>query len=218
MMRPSGSTLGWGLAAVAVLASLVMTIRGLTTDLETTRRILRESLPILAIAGGVDIFAGIVIEARLERFLTLPALLVLIPPFLEGEGALGAILSSRLASKLHLGAVSPRGRPEAVAWLDASIVFLFSLVNSVLTGIAAHFAAGLIGLASPGLLDMIGLTVLAGLIATLPVILVAYYTAVATFRVGLDPDNHGIPMITSSMDFIGVISLIVAMLVFGVGS
>jgi mgtE-like transporter len=206
------------IAGVAVLMSLVLTIRGLTTDLETTRRILRESLPILAIAGGVDIFAGIVIESRLERLLTLPALLVLIPPFLEGEGALGAILSSRLASKLHLGAVSPRGRPEAVAWLDASIVFLFSLVNSVLTGIAAHFAARLIGLASPGLVEMIGITVLAGLLATLPVMLVAYYTAVATFRVGLDPDNHGIPMITSSMDFVGVISLIVALLVFGVGS
>jgi mgtE-like transporter len=211
----------WVTPAVAVVmvgASLVLTARGLVTDLPTTRRILRESLPILAIAGGVDVFAGIVVEARLDRFLVFPALLVLIPPYLEGQGALGAILSSRLASKLHLGAVSPRGRPEAVAWLDASIVFMFSLVNSVLTGIAAHLAARLLGLASPGLPTMIGITFLAGLIATLPVILVAYYTAVATFRIGLDPDNHGIPMITSSMDFVGVISLIVALLAFGVGS
>jgi mgtE-like transporter len=205
-------------AAVLVVVALSLTVRGLLTDLPATRRILRESLPILAVAGGVDIFAGIVVEARLDRFLTLPALLVLIPPYLEGEGALGAILSSRLASKLHLGAVSPRGRPEAVAWLDASIVFMFSLVNSVLTGIAAHLAARLIGLASPGLATMIAITVLAGLIATLPVLLVAYYTAVATFRIGLDPDNHGIPMITSAMDFVGVISLIVALLAFGVGS
>jgi mgtE-like transporter len=205
-------------AAVMIAVSLVLTVRGLVTDLPTTRRILRESLPILAVAGGVDIFAGIVVEARLHRFLVFPALLVLIPPYLEGEGALGAILSSRIASKLHLGAVSPRGRPEAVAWLDASIVFMFSLVNSVLTGIAAHLAARLLDLASPGLPTMIGITVLAGLIATLPVLLVAYYTAVATFRVGLDPDNHGIPMITSAMDFVGVISLIIALLAFGVGS
>jgi mgtE-like transporter len=205
-------------AGAAFLVTAFVTVRGLTTDLDMTRRILRESLPILAIAGGVDVFAGLVVESRLERFLVLPALLVLIPPYLEGQGALGAILSSRLASKLHLGAVSPRMRPEAVAWLDASIVFLFSVVNSVLTGIAAHFAARLIGLSSPGLVDMILITLLAGLIATIPVVVVAYYSAVATYRLGLDPDNHGIPMITSSMDFVGVISLVVALLAFGIGS
>jgi mgtE-like transporter len=206
------------IATIGIAVALVLTVRGLLTDLDTTRRILRESLPILAVAGTVDILAGLVVESRLERFLVLPALLVLIPPYLEGEGALGAILSSRLASKLHLGVVSPRLRPEPLAWLDASIVFLFSMVNSVLTGIAAHLAARLIGLSSPGLVDMIGITFLAGLLATVPVIVVAYYTAVATFRLGLDPDNHGIPMITSSMDFVGVISLVIALLAFGVGS
>jgi mgtE-like transporter len=206
------------IAGAALVVTLALTVRGLTTDLATTRRILRESLPILAVAGTVDILAGLMVEARLERFLVLPALLVLIPPYLEGEGALGAILSSRLASKLHLGAIAPRLVPESLAWLDASIVIMFSLVNSVLTGMAAHFAAHLIGLDSPGLLDMIGITLVAGLIATVPVVVVAYYTAVATFRLGLDPDNHGIPMITSSMDFVGVISLVVALLAFGVGS
>jgi mgtE-like transporter len=206
------------IAGVAFIVTVVFTVRGLATDLDTTRRILRESLPILALAGTVDLLAGLVVEARLDRFLILPALLVLIPPYLEGEGALGAILSSRLASKLHLGVVSPRLRPEALAWLDASIVFLFSVVNSVLTGVAAHLAARLIGLESPGLVDMIGITVVAGLIATIPVIVVAYYTAVATFRLGLDPDNHGIPMITSAMDFVGVISLVLALLAYGIGS
>jgi mgtE-like transporter len=64
---------------------------------------------------------------------------------------------------------------------------------------------------------MVGLTVLAGLIATIPVVLIAYYTAVATFRLGLDPDNHGIPIITSSLDFVGVLSLVIALLAFGIG-
>jgi mgtE-like transporter len=206
------------IAGAALVVTLALTVRGLSTDLEITRRILRESLPILAVAGTVDILAGLMVEARLNRFLLLPALFVLIPPYLEGEGALGAILSSRLASKLHLGAIAPRLVPESLAWLDASIVIMFSLVNSVLTGVAAHFAAHVVGLNSPGLLDMIGITLVAGLIATVPVVVVAYYTAVATFRLGLDPDNHGIPMITSSMDFVGVISLIIALLALGVGS
>jgi mgtE-like transporter len=65
---------------------------------------------------------------------------------------------------------------------------------------------------------MIGITVLAGLIATIPIVVIAYYAAVATFRLGLDPDNHGIPMITSSMDFVGVLSLVIALFAYGIGS
>jgi mgtE-like transporter len=204
-------------ATVLTVATVGLTVRSLFTDLPLARRILRESIPILALAGAVDVFAGLVVEARLDQFLVYPALLVLIPPFLESAGALGGILSSRLASKLHLGVMSPRGRPEAVAVLDATIVFLFAVMMFLLVGLAADGAAALIGLASPGVLTVIGVSLLAGLIATVLAVGVAYYTAVATYRIGLDPDNHGIPIITSSMDFIGVIALIIALIAFGLG-
>ncbi|MDQ4005208.1 MAG: magnesium transporter [Actinomycetota bacterium] len=206
------------IAGIAIGVTAAITIRSFLTDLPLTKRVLRESIPILAIAGAVDVFAGLFIEVRLERFLIFPALLVLIPPFLEGAGALGGILTSRLASKLHLGVLSPRGRPEPAAVLDASIVVLFAFVTFLLTGIAADIAAALVGLASPGALRLIGISMLAGTIATILAIVVAYYAAIATYRLGMDPDNHGIPLITSSMDFIGVISLIIGMMAFGLGS
>ena len=206
------------IAGLAVVVTIVFTIRSLMTDLPLTRRVLRESIPVLILAGGVDIIAGLFVEARLDRFLVFPALLVLIPPFLENAGALGGMLSSRLASKLHLGALSPRGRPEAAAALDASIILLFAIVTFLLTGIAADLAATLVGLASPGMLTVIGVSMLAGAIATIAAIIVAYYAAIATYRLGMDPDNHGIPIITSSMDFIGVIALIIALLAVGLGS
>ena len=205
-----------GVAVATIILAVVLTVRGLLTDLPATRRVLRESLPLLALAGTIDIFAGLVIEARLDRFLTFPALLVLIPPFLEAAGALGGILSSRLASKLHLGVIAARGRPEALVLLDFSIIFLFAAVTFALTGISAHFAAVIVGLASPGVVTIIGISMLAGLIATVSAVGVAYYTAVVTFRRGLDPDNFGIPLITSSMDFVGVIALIIGLVAFGV--
>jgi mgtE-like transporter len=206
------------IAAVAVVVTIVFTIRSLMTELPLAKRVLRESIPVLIIAGGVDIIAGLFVEARLDRFLVFPALLVLIPPFLENAGALGGMLSSRLASKLHLGALSPRGRPEAAAVLDASIIALFAVVTFLLTGIAADLAAALVGLASPGFWVIIGVSMLAGGIATVAAIVVAYYAAIATYRLGMDPDNHGIPIITSSMDFIGVIALIIGLLAAGLGS
>jgi mgtE-like transporter len=205
-------------AGVLFGVTVALTLRSLRTTLPLARRILRESIPILCLAAAVDIFAGLVVEARLERFLVFPALLVLIPPFLERGGALGGILASRLASKLHLGVLAARGRPEAVAVLDASIVFMFAIVMFTLTGLAAHGAAALLGLGSPGALTVIGISLLAGLIATVLAVVVSYYVAVATYRLGMDPDNHGIPTITSAMDFIGVIALMIALAAFGLGS
>jgi mgtE-like transporter len=203
-------------AISTIILAVALTARGLVTDLPATRRVLRESLLLLAIAGTINLFAGLVVEARLDRFVTFPALLVLIPPFLGAAGALGGILSSRLASKLHLGVIVARGRPEALVLLDFTIIFLFAALTFALAGVSAHVASAIVGLASPGVLTIVGISMLAGLIATIAAVWVAYYSAVVTFRRGLDPDNFGIPLITSTLDFVGVIALIIALVTFGV--
>ena len=73
------------------------------------RRIVIESLPILALAGVVDVLAGMTIQNRFESFLKYPALLVMVPPFLEDSGSLGAILAARVSTKLHLGTLGEAG-------------------------------------------------------------------------------------------------------------
>jgi mgtE-like transporter len=68
---------------------------------------------------------------------------------------------------------------------------------------------------SPGLLEMMGITALAGLIATTAAVLAAYYGSVVSYRLGLDPDTYGIPIITATVDLLGFMSLIIALIVFG---
>ena len=72
-----------------------------------------ESLPILALAGVVDILAGITIQNRFASFLKYPALLVMVPAFLEDSGSLGAILAARVSTKLHLGTLGETARRGA---------------------------------------------------------------------------------------------------------
>jgi mgtE-like transporter len=36
-----------------------------------------------------------------------------------------------------------------------------------------------------------------------------------THRLGLDPDSHGIPIVTSSLDLLGALSLILAIVALG---
>jgi mgtE-like transporter len=64
---------------------------------------------------------------------------------------------------------------------------------------------------------MVEVSLIGGFIATGFALLIAYYGSIAAYRLGLDPDNHGIPLITSSMDLVGAIALILAIVLVGIG-
>jgi len=201
-----------GICAIAGIAALIVSVRSRRPIL---RRIARESLPVLALAGTIDIVAGLTIEKRFSSFLVYPALLVLVPPFLEDSGALGGILGARVSTKLHLGILEPgRWRLRAVAD-DILLVFMYAVPVFLLLGVSADIASAIAGLESPGSLEMIAVSMLAGAIATTFAVLVGFYGAVASFRLGLDPDNHAIPLVTSSLDLVGAIALILAIVTLG---
>lgn len=204
------------LAGVTAVLSFVALVAAIRSGLPILKRILVESLPVLLVAATVDVVAGLTIEKRLESFLAFPALLVLIPPFLEDTGALGSILASRLASKLHLGVIDPVATPQPAARFDVGLTFVFAVPVFVLVALSSELAATVFDLASPGALRMVAVALLGGLLATVFACAIAYYGSIATFRLGLDPDNHGIPLITSSMDLIGAVALILALVVVGV--
>jgi mgtE-like transporter len=203
------------LAVVCAIAGVVALVLSLRAGLPILRRIVRESLPLLAVAGLVDVIAGITVEKRIESFLTFPALLILVPPFLEDSGALGGILSSRVATKLHLGTVDLSRSPWRAVGEDVLLVFVYAIPVFFLLGVSADIAAAIFDLTSPGALEMIGVSMLAGAFATTAAVGVGYYGAVLTYRLGLDPDNHGIPIVTSSLDFLGAVSLILAIVILG---
>ncbi len=212
--------LGWFSSALAVATaalSLAALVAALRAGMPVLQRILRESLPVLLLAGAVDVLAGVTIEKRLESFLVYPGLLVLVPPFLEDTGALGGILSSRLSSKLHLGIIGPRNIPQRPARSDFLLTLLYALPVFLLLAVSSDVAATIVGLETPGIARMLAITLIGGSVATAFAIGIAYYGAIASFRLGLDPDNHGIPLITSSMDLIGAFALILAIVLVGVG-
>lgn len=201
--------------ATAAVAAVVL-LQAWRARLPVLRRIVHESLPVLLVAGLVDVLAGLTVEKRLEEFLAFQALLVLVPPFLEDTGALGGILASRLSSKLHLGIIDPMGRPQRAARVDFAIIMLLALPVFVLLAASTELVALVFGLSSPGAPTLVGVTLIGGLVSTVVAIGVAYYGSIATYRLGLDPDNHGVPMLTSTMDLVGALSLVFALMVLGV--
>ncbi len=205
------------LAVVLVAAAAAAVVAAFRLGVSNLKRILAESLPILAMTGFVTILVGVALEDRSEQFFTLLALSILLPAFLQEGGAIGGILSSRLGSKIHLGLLEPRGLPPVSTVRDFALVYTFATGVYLFIGGASHFLAIALfpGNPSPGFLAMLGISALAGLFATTAAAFAAYYGSVVSYRLGLDPDTYGIPIITAAVDLLGFMSLIISLIVFG---
>ncbi len=210
----AGLTDALGLGVVA--AAFVVLVVAWRTPLDEVRRIVRQSVPVLAVAGVLDLVAGVTVEKRLDDLLAAEAVLVLLPAFLGTAGALGGILSSRLSTHFHLGLDDATPLPSRSSLREARSVGLVAVPVFVLCTVLAHWASVATGQTTPGLGDLLLVMLLAGAVATLLVLLVAYYTTMAAFRYGLDPDTYGIPMVLSVLDLVGAFTLILALLAVGV--
>ncbi len=209
-----------GVTPAIAVSVTVLSVGGVVWSLSSGHQILvevlRESLPILTLAGLLDLIAGITIEKRLEDFVEYPVLLVLLPGFLGTAGALGGVLASRLSTKIHLGLLQPGPVPRGAAGGDIAMIFSLSIPIFFASGVIAELGGRLAHQASPGLIDMVLVTVIGGLLATLCVVAVAYYSTIMAVRFGLDPDTFGIPVVTASLDFVGAFTLILALVAVGI--
>jgi mgtE-like transporter len=201
------------LGAAVALGATVLLVQEIRSGPVDETQIVRESLPIILVAGLLSLLAGVSLEGQLDRLGSYPALLALVPPFLASAGALGGILSSRLTSKLHLGLLEPRSLPGRAARDDLLMVFVLGPLVFALGSLVADVAALLIDLRSPGPFRMVLVALGGGFFATAFASAVAYYGAVVSYRLGIDPDNVGIPLVTSSIDLIGSVCFIVAVVV-----
>jgi mgtE-like transporter len=208
-----GSTVG---GVLSVLAGAGCLAYGVASRRELLRPIVRQSSPVLFAAVVLSTLAGLAIESRLALFADLPALLVLLPAFVSSAGALGGIQASRLATQLHLGTVVPAALPARPARRDALLVAVLALPVYTLNALGAHLVAGALGVAGPGAGSMLAVALLGGLFAVAFVIIVAYYSGIAAYRFGVDPDSYGIPVVTSSVDFVGALALIGAAVTLGI--
>ena len=55
-----------------------------------------------------------------------------------------------------------------------------------------------------------------GMLSMALVVALAYYGTILAVRAGVDPDTYGIPVVSSSVDFIGAFTLILAIVALGI--
>lgn len=59
------------------------------------------------------------------------------------------------------------------------------------------------------------MSLVGGLLATTVGAAIAFAVATLTYRLGADPDNTGIPVVTACSDLVGAFSLILALVLLG---
>ena len=189
---------------------------GAISSLPLLRRIVRSSLPVLVVAAAVSALAGVVLERRLVTFSALPALLILVPAHLSSAGALGGILSGRLSSKLLLGLAPPTAVPVARARRTSCFVASLSLpVFVAQRRRRGRWWPTCSARPRRAPATSSGASVLAGAAAMVVVVAIAYYGTIAAVRTGIDPDTYGIPIVSSTVDLVGALTLIVAITALG---
>ena len=199
------------LSTLFVFVAILCLVKGLKTDDSAIRRILIESIPMLFLCGILCTFAGITLDIRLKSLIAIPAILVIIPPFLGESNALGGILSARLSSMLHIGTIKPQRVPDKLVASNFAVIYLFSICVFLFVGVLTYAASIILGISRPSIFEMLSISLLGGVLCTTFLNFASYYIAILSFRFGLDPDNDTIPLITSLTDVVGVFCLLFAM-------
>ena len=201
---------------VLLIATALTAVWSWRTTLDVVREIFRESLPVLTAAVMLSALAGLVLQKQQDILHLLPAIGVLQPAFVSSAGALGGILCGRIATNLHLGSVEPTLVPGNEARLDFSLIAGLAvpllLLNAVGAWLAALFTGGT---GSPGFWWVLLASTLASTVTMTFVAALAYYSTIGAWRFNVDPDTYGTPIVTASVDFVGTMSLVIAVVSLG---
>jgi mgtE-like transporter len=179
-----------------------------TDDLGTwrTRHIVLTMFPLLIALSVLEMGSGYVLEALEATYLDNPTLLVLVPVMIGMGGNLGAILSSRLSTRLHLGVLEFNLR-NTVLW--ANILAILGLAATVFTTLAVTaWVIGRFVTNSPmAITDLLAISLISGMSLAVLAILLSIGATYVSYRLGLDPDDTTIPVVTNVADICGVLIL-----------
>ncbi|WP_049928596.1 magnesium transporter [Halopiger goleimassiliensis] len=174
--------------------------------------IYREALPILIVALGGGLFAGVVLEQLIESLERFPGLFVMIPVFLATRGNVYGALGGRIASGLHQGLIEPR-----FEW-DERLVN--AVLASFINGIGISIVIGALTWAVlewvlrweevAALYELVGIMLISGVLTS--VVLIAGLLALifVGYRYGFDPDNLVGPIVTTLGDIFGMLFMLLA--------
>jgi len=169
------------------------------------RSILANSLPLLLALSVVVLYAGLVLEDARDLLAAYGSLAVMVPVMIATGGNLGAILASRLSTRLHLGttAFDPRDRT-----LWANVAAILALAATLFTALAVGtwLVERLVGTGSgPTLPELLTIALASGMSVAVVAVAFGLAATYGSYRLGIDPDDTTVPVVTNLVDVFGMV-------------
>ncbi len=179
-----------------------------------TKTIVTNMFPLLVVLCVIVLWAGITLEDAEELLEQYGLLAVMVPTMVDMGGNLGAILSSRLSTRFHLGTTKIDLR-DRVLWADIAAVL--GLAATIFTALAlGAWAIGQVIDASLALTTLLLISLSSGMAVAVIAVIFSLLATYGSYKLGVDPDDTTIPIVTNVVDVCGMIIFIgISSLVLG---
>ena len=168
--------------------------------------IVKNMFPLLVVLSVIVLWAGITLEDAEEMLEQYGILAVMVPTMVDMGGNLGAILSSRLSTRFHLGTTDLELR-DRVLW--ANVLAILALAVSIFTALAVGaFLIGLVVGSEIGFSTLLFISLVSGMSVAVIAIVFSFTTTYVSYRMGIDPDDTTIPVVTNVVDVFGMVIFI----------
>ncbi|WP_436346672.1 magnesium transporter [Natronorubrum sp. FCH18a] len=170
------------------------------------KRIVGNMFPLLVALSIIVLWAGLTLEGAEELLEEYAILAVMVPTMVDMGGNLGAILSARLSTRFHLGTteIDPSDRE-----LWANVAAILALAVTIFTALAtgAWLLGQFIG-ATLALSTLLVISLVSGLSVAVIAIVFSFGATYVSYRLGIDPDDTTIPIVTNVVDVFGMVIFI----------
>ncbi|MDY6985909.1 MAG: magnesium transporter [Candidatus Thermoplasmatota archaeon] len=176
------------------------------------KSIIKEEFPVHLGSIAIGITGGLLLNSRIESFITIPLLLSYIPVINGIGGNVLSVFGSRLGSAIHMGSVNAVNSKElrrSTALFVIVAIAVFAIMALTLYATNPYFYGETVSM-KIALIPVLAGFMLVGSLMPLTVVI-----AFLSFRLGMDPDNVVVPLITTIADFAGIVFLLLSMRLMG---
>ena len=162
----------------------------------------------------MGLISGTLLSSNEALLYTVPILLLILPALNSLIGDISTVLVSRLTTHLYIGSLQPKVQNSERLKEDfygLLITLLLSLGALIFLGYLSSVFSG-IEIVNPLLITLIVCTTVLLIFAMM--FLLSFVSAIVLFKRGMDPNNFLIPLITSLIDFLTPLFLIIFITIF----
>ncbi|APX97316.1 magnesium transporter [Natronorubrum daqingense] len=171
------------------------------------KSIVGNMFPLLIVLSAIVLWAGITLESAEEMIEEIAILAVMVPTMVDMGGNLGAILSSRLSTRFHLGTteLDPRDRE---LWADIAAVLALAVTIFTALAIGAGLLDTVLFGGTVGFPSLLFISLVSGMSVAVIAIIFSFAATYGSYRMGIDPDDTTIPIVTNVVDVFGMVIFI----------